>query len=135
MSFERFRTAKTVQLWTYRKDGTTVGTPVNLVVDGDDSGKAYFHTFDQAYKVRRLARDPRVQIAPSTYLGKPTGEVVEATARLLPTDDPRLRWIRRAVCRQHPFLQGVLVTLFHRIKGYRKRYYELTASPSQVTVE
>lgn len=36
---------KTVLLTTYRRDGTPVGTPVHIAVDGD---RAFFRTWDRA---------------------------------------------------------------------------------------
>ncbi|MEU7583604.1 hypothetical protein AB0B50_39205 [Streptomyces sp. NPDC041068] len=42
-----------VLLTSHKKDGTGVGTPVNLVVEGDH---AYFRTFGRAWKAKRLRR-------------------------------------------------------------------------------
>jgi uncharacterized protein len=43
--------AKTIQLVTYKRDGTAVATPVSVAVAGD---RAFFRTYDQAGKARRL---------------------------------------------------------------------------------
>ncbi|MBA3637096.1 MAG: pyridoxamine 5'-phosphate oxidase family protein, partial [Rubrobacteraceae bacterium] len=51
-----------VLLTTYRRDGTPVGTAVNIVVEGD---LAYFRTWATAWKLRRIRNNPEVEFAPS----------------------------------------------------------------------
>ena len=67
-AFYQFVNQKTVLLTTYRRDGTPIGTPVNIVVDGD---RAFVRTFDMAWKLKRIRKNPRVEIAPSTVRGNP----------------------------------------------------------------
>jgi PPOX class probable F420-dependent enzyme len=114
------RRAKTVLLTTYKRDGTPVATPVSIAFDGD---RAFFRTYDQAWKARRLRRNPQVEVAPSTLLGKATGPPVPARATLL--DGEQARAAARALARQHRLLQAVLVPLAHRVKRYRTLHYEL----------
>src|SRR5947209_16046403 len=78
--FERFVRQPTVLLTTYRRDGTPVGTPVSIAVEGD---RAYVRTYDTAWKLRRIRRNPTVEIAPATFRGTPTGPAIRARARLL----------------------------------------------------
>jgi PPOX class probable F420-dependent enzyme len=54
---EPFVRQKTVLLTTYRRDGTPVGTPVNIAVDGD---RAFVRTFDTAWKLKRIRNNPVV---------------------------------------------------------------------------
>ena len=42
--------AKTILLTTYKRDGTPVATPVSVAFDG---GRAFFRSYDQAWKTRR----------------------------------------------------------------------------------
>lgn len=112
---------RTVLLTTYRKDGTPVGTPVNIVVRGDH---AYFRTYDKAYKTKRMARNPQVEVAPSTYSGKATGPAVQGRVRLLSEEESKP--VRRMLARKHRFQQGFAVPLFHRVKRYKTLHYELT---------
>ncbi|MDL4816167.1 PPOX class F420-dependent oxidoreductase [Actinomadura opuntiae] len=112
---------RTVLLTTYRKDGTPVGTPVNIVVRGDH---AYFRTYDKAYKAKRLARNPEVEVAPSTYRGKVTGPAVHGRVRLLTEEEAKP--VRRMLARKHRLQQGIAVPLLHRMKHYRTLHYELT---------
>lgn len=120
-TLEGLKKQRTVLLTSYRKDGTPVGTPVSVVVRGDH---AYFRTYDKAFKARRLARNPTVEIAPSTARGEATGPAVHGSVRLLSEEESRP--IRRLLARKHPFLQGFVVPLLHRMKRYRTLHYEVT---------
>jgi hypothetical protein len=51
---------KTIRLTTFRKDGTPGTSPVSIVVDGD---RAYIRSFERAVKVRRIRRNPNVDLA------------------------------------------------------------------------
>ena len=66
-----------VLLTTYRRDGTPVGTPVNIAVDGD---LAFVRTWDAAWKLKRIRNNPEVEVAPCTVRGKPTGPAIRARA-------------------------------------------------------
>jgi PPOX class probable F420-dependent enzyme len=67
-------------LTTFRRNGVGVGTPVGVDVV---RGKAYFTTWSTTGKIKRIANDPRVTLAPSTRNGKPIGPTVEGAARRL----------------------------------------------------
>lgn len=120
-TLERLKKQRTVLLTSYRKDGTPVGTPVNVVVRGDH---AYFRTYDKAFKSKRLARNPEVELAPSTFRGKATGPAVHGRVRLLTEDESQP--IRRLLARKHPLLQGFAVPLAHKLKHYQTLHYEVT---------
>jgi PPOX class probable F420-dependent enzyme len=119
--FARLARQRTVLLTTFRRDGTPVPTPVSIVVDGPH---AYFRTYSAAWKSKRLRRDQRVEIAPSTGRGRPTGAATAATARLL--TEAEARPVRRLLRRKYPLLQGVAVPVFHRLARYRTLHYELS---------
>ena len=71
------RDAKTILLTTYKRDGTAVATPVSVAFDGD---RAFFRSYDKAWKTKRLRRNPAVQAAPATLRGKPAGPTIQARA-------------------------------------------------------
>jgi PPOX class probable F420-dependent enzyme len=119
-AFEHLRRTKTILLTSYRRDGTPVATPVSIAFEGD---RAFFRTWDTAWKARRLRRNPVVEIAPATLRGEPTGRTLRARARLLAGDEAVPA--RDALARRHPFLHGLLVPLTHRLKGHRTVHYEL----------
>src|SRR5689334_22882889 len=122
--FASVRNAKTVLLTTYKRDGTGVATPVSIAFDGD---RAFFRSYDKAWKTKRLRRNPNVEYAPSTLGGRPTGPPARGRAVLL--EGKQARIAARALARRHRLLQGVLVPLAHRLLRYRTMHYELTAGP------
>jgi PPOX class probable F420-dependent enzyme len=95
---------------------------VSIALSGDGD-RAFFRSFDKAWKTKRLARDPRVDAAPSTLRGKPIGPAVHGTAALLSGEDERIA--ARSLARRHRVLQGLLVPLTHRLRGLRTMHYEL----------
>jgi hypothetical protein len=119
-SLDTLRGTKTILLTTYKKDGTPVATPVSIAFDGN---RAFFRSYDKAWKTRRLRRNPAVQAAPATLRGQPTGPAVRARAILL--DGAQARIAARALARRHRILQAVLVPAAHRLMRYRTMHYEL----------
>jgi uncharacterized protein len=122
--FASAREAKTILLTTYKRDGTPVGTPVSIAFDGD---RAFFRSYDQAWKAKRLRNNCRVEFAPATLRGTPTGPPVRGRATLLAGEQAQIA--ARALARRHRVLQGILVPLAHRLRGYRTLHYELTPDP------
>lgn len=120
------KSAKTILLVTYKRDGTPVATPVSIAFDGD---RAFFRSYHKAWKTKRLHNNPRIEIRPSTLRGKPTGSPVHAQAILL--DSRQARIAASALARRHRVLQGILVPLAHRLMGYQTMHYEITPDPHQ----
>ena len=112
--------AKTILLTTYKRDGTAVATPVSLAFDGE---RAYFRSYDKAWKTKRLRHNPAVQAAPATLRGKPTGPAIRARATQL--DGEQARVAARALARRHRVLQAILVPAAHRLMRYQTMHYEL----------
>ncbi len=110
----------TVQLTTYRRDGTPVATPVNIAVLGD---RLVFRTYAQAWKCRRLQHDPRVEIKPSSVRGTPSGTALHGRARLL--DGGEDERAARAVDAKYPVFQRLLVRSGHRLLRYRTVHFEI----------
>jgi PPOX class probable F420-dependent enzyme len=116
------RSAKTILLTTYKRDGTPVATPVSIAFARD---RAFFRSYDKAWKTKRLRNNPQVELAASTLRGKSTGPPVQARATLL--DGEQARVAARALARRHRVLQGLLVPLAHRVMRYRTLHCELLA--------
>ena len=127
-TFEPLAGQTYVLLTTYRRDGTGVGTPVHVVVDGD---RAFVRTWDTAWKLRRIRNNPEVEIAPSTARGKPTGPAVRARARVL--EDAESAYAGRLLARKHPILHGYLIPLLHHLRGNRTMHIELTPDGGQTS--
>jgi PPOX class probable F420-dependent enzyme len=120
-ALEPFVDQNTVLLTTYRRDGTGVGTPVHIAVDGD---RAFIRTWDTAWKLRRIRNNPEVEVAPSTVGGRPTGPAIRARARVL--DGAESKYAAEMLARKYPILHGVLIPRLHRLRGNRTMHIELT---------
>jgi uncharacterized protein len=120
-TLERFAGQRYVRLTSYRKSGTAVGTPVHIAVEG---GHAFVRTWSTSGKYKRMVHNPAVELAPSTWRGQPTGPVIGARARLL--SDAEAVHAAHALAQKYPLLQGILVPLYHRLRGYRTVHFELT---------
>jgi uncharacterized protein len=124
-ALEPFVRQKYVLLTTYRRDGTPVGTPVNIAVDRD---RAFVRTWDTAWKVKRIRNNPEVEVVPSTLRGKPTGPAIRAHARILEGDESA--YAGRAIARKHRILHGFLVPLVHRLRRNKTVHIELKPADS-----
>ena len=120
-ALEPFVDQNTVLLTTYRRDGTGVGTPVHIAVDGD---RAYLRTWDTAWKLKRIRNNPEVEVAPSTVGGRPTRPAIRARARVL--GGAESKYAAEMLARKYPILHGVLIPRLHRLRGNRTMHIELT---------
>jgi PPOX class probable F420-dependent enzyme len=120
-TLERFARQKYVRLTSYRKSGTAVSTPVHLAVEG---GHAFVRTWSTSGKFKRMVRNPAVELATSTWRGQPTGPGISARARVL--SGAEAVHAAQALAQKYPLLQGILVPLYHRLRGYRTVHVELT---------
>ena len=116
-----FQRTWAMMLHTRKRDGSWIGTPVNVAVDGD---RAYFGKPAIAAKVKRLRNFADVAIAPSTPRGTPTGSFVGARARLLRGDEAIAA--SRLLRRKYRFVHSILVPLELRIRRTKGLFYELT---------
>jgi PPOX class probable F420-dependent enzyme len=117
------KNSKTILLTTYKRDGAAVSTPVSIAFDG---GRAFFRSYDQTWKTKRLRRNPYAQAAPSTLRGEPTGPAIPVYATLLEGEQARVA--ARALARRHRVLQAALVPAIHRLMRYRTMHYELLSN-------
>ncbi len=79
-SWEPVVRSRCVALTTFKKDGTPVTTPMWTVAAG---GRILTTSDFDSWKLKRIARDPRVRLAPCTIRGRVTGEFVDGYARVL----------------------------------------------------
>lgn len=112
-------------LTTFRRAGTPVATPVNVVVEGD---AAYFRTWDTSGKARRLRHTPRVELRPCNRRGQAReGDPVPATATLLAGEESR--HAADVLGRQHPLVHRLIVPPYHRLRGWATQQYRLDPPP------
>jgi PPOX class probable F420-dependent enzyme len=77
-SLAQFSQQNYLNIESFRKNGLSVKTPVWFVQDGD---MLYVRTIAGSGKVKRIRRNPQVNIAPCTGSGDLRGEWVSAQAR------------------------------------------------------
>jgi PPOX class probable F420-dependent enzyme len=116
---------KWILLETRKRDGSWVGTPVSIV---ERDGRLFFRAYDASGKAKRLRNFPQVRVTPSNYRGRPRGDTVPGTARLL--TEAESAPVRTLLAAKYPILQGRLVLAVHKRKGWTTLHYELTLDPS-----
>ncbi len=119
--FASLRASNVMLLTTFRKNGEGVGTPVGVNALTDD--KVYFTTWSTTYKVKRLANNSHVTIAPSTRMGKPIGATVEGVARQLSDAE----WTALQAGKK-PGLWGRMWQKIYDLQGRKAVYYVITSA-------
>jgi PPOX class probable F420-dependent enzyme len=80
MTLTDLASGKYLLVTTYKKDGSSVPTPVWVVPDGDAIG---IWTGADSWKVKRIRNRADVIVGPCDGRGHPTGPSIPATAELL----------------------------------------------------
>ncbi len=75
-------------LTTFRRNGEGVATPLWFATE---NATIYVRTGVQSGKVKRIAVNPRVEVAPCTLRGRPLGPAARATARVVTDADEEKR--------------------------------------------
>ena len=127
-ALEPFGREWAVLLTTFRRDGTPVGTPVSVAVEGD---RAYFRTWDTTWKLKRIRNNPEVEFAPSTALGKPTRPAIRGRVRVLEGEESA--HAAKLLARKHPILHRFLVPMAHRPRGNETVHLELVPLDGRAT--
>jgi hypothetical protein len=112
-----------VLLTTYKRDGTPVGTAVNMAVEGNH---AYVRTPENTGKVKRIRNNPEVEVAPSSASGKPTGPAIHARARVLTASDPEFKRASDLINHKHPIVQRIGVGLIDLVSRHKSAFIEIT---------
>lgn len=116
--FAALNVSNVAQLTTFRRNGQGVATPVGIRVV---NGKVYFTTWSTTSKVKRLARNPRVTLAPFTKMGmKVIGPTVEGTARHLETEE-----VEKLSALFKPSLWGRMWNMIYHLRGWQAIHYEV----------
>ena len=77
---------KYINLETFRKNGNGVKTPVWFVTEND---KIFVITRESTGKVKRLANNSQVNLAPCTFKGDIQGEWMSGKAKLVTGDEAK----------------------------------------------
>ena len=102
-----------LNLESYRKSGEGTQTPLWFAEEG---GVLYISTPAESWKVKRIRRNPKVRIVPSTLSGKPRGQWVGATARL--EAGPAAARAQELLIQKYGW-QKKLINFFARLAGRR----------------
>ncbi|SPM42494.1 Nitroimidazol reductase NimA or a related FMN-containing flavoprotein, pyridoxamine 5'-phosphate oxidase superfamily [Mycobacterium numidiamassiliense] len=119
---------KFVSLTTFKRSGEAVASPMWIVGDG---GLLWAWTPADAWKVKRIRRDPRITLAPCGRTGKlQAGQpVVDGTAEIL-TDPQDVARVEALIKRKYG-LEFRIVTLIEAIAARgRKPRFALRITPS-----
>ena len=81
---EPFLDQKYINLETYKKDGTSIRTPVWFVID---KNLIYVITRESTGKVKRLRNNQNVRIVPCSFKGEPKNEWVKGAAEKITGDE------------------------------------------------
>jgi PPOX class probable F420-dependent enzyme len=112
-----------VSLATFRRDGTTVATPVWFAAIGE---RLYVFTTGESGKVKRLRNSPRARVAPCDARGRLEGGWRDATARIV-TDAALIQRAWTAMRAKYGW-QLRLLDLFARPTGriHRRAWIEVS---------
>ncbi len=119
----------TTILTSFRRNGVGVATPVGTVASRD---KLYFMTASNTWKVKRMANNPHVTLAPGTYRGKVLGSAIGGTVRRLSGEEAKRA--RELLC------VGVIGRFWGFIfdwqhPGDKQAVYEIMLAPVDVEME
>lgn len=103
---EQFKNQSFINLETFYENGKGVKTPVWFVENGD---RFYVTTLADSWKVRRISKNPKVNVVPCKAQGEPVGEWVPAVAQKINEPD------RQKAINKH----------FNRKYGLQKRMFDL----------
>lgn len=98
-----FRNQRVLNLESVKNNGTPVRTPVVFV---EQNGRLYFQTAVNAWKAKRVKKNPEVRIAPSTFRGDIKGEWINAKVAKIEGDEAksvRKAYIRKLGLMSHMF--------------------------------
>ena len=113
-----FEGSKYVSLRSYKQDGQPVDTPVWFAELAD--GKLVVFTDRTSYKVKRIRRNPKIQLALCDLRGNVLGPFRAATCRLVEAEPERIAEAYAALNRKYGLMMR-LGTVFSTLAGRVKR--------------
>ena len=106
--FAPLRAERHMSLATFRRNGEAVPTPIWFV---EVDGCLYVRTASHFKKLERIARNPRVTVAPCTDSGGVTGTECAGVARILARDDPAIEVAEAALEARYPDVRPAMTRL------------------------
>jgi hypothetical protein len=118
-SFDFMAKHQYANLFTFRKSGEAVKTPVWFALAG---GKAYVMTTASAGKTKRIRNSGRVLLGPSDRSGTPLGPTVEGRARILgPEEEPLAK---DALDRKYGLMKAIFDFVIN-LRGTERAFIEI----------
>ncbi len=108
-----FADAQYLNLRSFKKDGQPVDTPVWFALLED---RVVVFTDGTSYKVKRIRRNPRVEVARCEFNGKLLGPWVAGTCRAVEDDKERVARAYQALNKKYGWLMR-LGTFFSTLAG------------------
>ena len=123
-----FDAAEYINLRSYRRDGSAVDTPVWCA---PLDGKLVIFTLRDSYKVKRIRRNPKVQIAKCDVRGRLLGTWQDATCRAIENDPAYEARAYRALTAKYGWKMRI-GNFFSALSGRMRRrlVMEIALSPS-----
>jgi uncharacterized protein len=123
-TLSEFKAEKVISLETYRRNGQPVRTPVWFL---EEKGVIIVHTDDGTGKVKRIRRNPKIRLAPSSFRGKPKTDYVDGRAEL-ETDPEMVEKYRSQIYKKYG-LMGKLTTFMQRFSRSKAKDILIRISP------
>lgn len=114
-----------MSLATFRKNGRPVPTPIWFAALGEC---LYVRTAAHFGKLKRIARDASVLVAPCTESGEVTGVSLPALARVLPAEDPLVEVAEGALQAKYAMSRLAMTELMKK-NGWTGIYVEIRPLP------
>lgn len=105
---------KYVSVTSFKRDGSGVATPVWFVVEG---GRLLVQTDADSFKVRRIRRNPAVEVAPCSAGGRRRAEPVRGRAEILPSEE--FAHVEELLARKYRLDRIVILPLYRLVQRLR----------------
>jgi uncharacterized protein len=115
-SFADIARSKYVSLTTFRRNAEPVPTPV-WIAPGESDHELYIFTGARTGKMRRIQKDPRVELAPCTLRGRVLGQGISGRAFVVPAAEHPTA--ERALTRKYPVAKRLLFAFNRLLSGGR----------------
>jgi PPOX class probable F420-dependent enzyme len=115
-SFADIARSKYVSLTTFRRNAGPVRTPV-WIAPGEGDQALYVFTGAGTGKIRRIQRDPRVELAPCTFRGRILGQGIGGRAVVVPAAEHPTA--ERAFTHKYPVAKRLLFAFNRLVSGRR----------------
>jgi hypothetical protein len=119
-NLQPFQNQSFINIESFRKDGTGVKTPVWFAQDGD---LLCVRTGGDSWKVKRMRKNPQINVVPCKAQGDPLGAWVPARAKIV-TDPARVKEINALLKRKYG-LQKAMFDLLGKARKFESATVEI----------